>query len=499
MLTHFPFEQPISKQAYQEQARKLKHALAQMQQKIKEKKLSVLILFEGFSAAGKGNCMSQTILALDPRFFKTYSILPPNQVERRYPDMRRFWEMLPRKGQMVLLDRSWYHELIDHMACSDNITAEEIHQRLEQIERFERQITDDKTLLIKFFIHISRQEQKKRLQKLSAKESTSWRVTPRDWECNKHYADHLASADLALKSTDFPFARWHVIDGTYRRNRNLTIYRTILNEVQNALGSLEVPTPPLKHSSNLGSSGFALQKQKKLSEINLQKSFDPFAYHETCKRLQKSLRKLQNEMYLKKIPAILVFEGWDAAGKGGAIKRVSAALDARGYTVNPIASPTETELAHHYLWRFWNTLPKTGHIAIYDRSWYGRVMVERVENITPRQDWQRAYREINEFEYDLHLWGAAIIKFWLHIDPDVQLERFNKRQSIPEKRWKITDEDWRNREKWSEYEKAVDQMIALTSTEFAPWTIVEANDKLYARIKVLQTLEHALRKHLRQG
>ena len=219
-------------------------------------------------------------------------------------------------------------------------------------------------------------------------------------------------------------------------------------------------------------------------------------YKKRLSVLQKELTRLQNEMYLKRIPVVVALEGWDAAGKGGAIKRLTEPLDPRGYEVVPTAAPNDIEKAHHYLWRFWRAVPKDGHMTIFDRTWYGRVMVERIEGFCSQAEWHRAYREINQMEQNLKDHGVIVLKFWLQIDKDEQERRFNERLEDPEKQWKITDEDWRNREKWDEYVKAVDEMILRTSTTYAPWTIVEADSKYYARIKILETVVRALKNRI---
>ena len=237
---------------------------------------------------------------------------------------------------------------------------------------------------------------------------------------------------------------------------------------------------------------FKLVKEPKLSEVNLTKALNEEEYRELLKKEQSTLKKLHNKIYRKKIPVVIAYEGWDAAGKGGNIRRVAEALDPRGYEVVPIAAPTADELAHQHLWRFWTKLPKDGHITIFDRTWYGRLMVERIEGFASEEQWKRAYQEINEFEEELERWGAVIIKFWLHFSKEEQLKRFELRQNTPEKQWKITDEDWRNREKWDQYVTAVDEMIAYTSTDFAPWHIIESEDKKFARIKALRTIINSI-------
>ena len=232
----------------------------------------------------------------------------------------------------------------------------------------------------------------------------------------------------------------------------------------------------------------------KLAEVDLSLSMDDNEYGKELKKLQTRLSELHNIIYRKRIPVILCYEGWDAAGKGGNIRRVTYALDPRGFDVHPIASPSPDEKNRHYLWRFWTKLPKTGHICIFDRTWYGRVMVERLEGFCTEKEWRRAYHEINEFERMLTDSGTVLLKFWLHIDQDVQLERFTNRENTPEKQWKITDEDWRNRDKWPEYEAAVDELLQKTSTKNAPWYIIESNDKKYARIKTLRIIVKAIEK-----
>jgi polyphosphate kinase 2 (PPK2 family) len=215
-------------------------------------------------------------------------------------------------------------------------------------------------------------------------------------------------------------------------------------------------------------------------------------YAKELKRWQARLRELEFTCYERRRPVVVVYEGWDAAGKGGNIKRVIGALDPRGYSVIPIAAPRGDDATHHYLWRFWNRIPKAGHFAIFDRSWYGRVLVERVEGYCTEAEWRRAFHEINEFELALHHFGTVIVKLWLHISKAEQLRRFRERQRLDFKRFKITDEDWRNREKWDRYREAVADAIGRTSTSYAPWTIVEADDKPWSRIKAMRTIAEAI-------
>jgi len=271
------------------------------------------------------------------------------------------------------------------------------------------------------------------------------------------------------------------------------MFRTMTEELERAVHM------PRRSRNRRSARGMPLPPIDKsvLDSIDLGLDLSKSRYTQELKRCQKRVAEIEHEVYLKRIPVVIVYEGWDAAGKGGTIRRLVQGLDPRGYEVVPIAAPNDIEKLHHYLYRFWTRLPKAGHITIFDRSWYGRVLVERVERFCSEREWKRAFTEINETERQWADFGTAIIKFWLHIDRDEQLRRFKQRQSIPHKRWKITDEDWRNRDKWNVYREAVDEMLVRTSTSHAPWTVVEANSKHYARVKTLKTVIATLDERLR--
>ena len=364
-------------------------------------------------------------------------------------------------------------------------------KRIESIRRFERQLTDNGYLVLKFFMQIDKDEQGKRMEKLLGKEDTKWRVTGADKWQHKHYKKCENVIDRYMKDTNMSTSPWYIIDAEDKKWAELQVMDILVSSIEVALQNQSHSVPILQNV-------FPLVKMPKLKDVELEgKTIDEEEYQKELKKLQSRLGELHNRLYRKRVPVIITYEGWDAAGKGGNIKRVTGALDPRGYEVQPIASPEPHEKARHYLWRFWTRLPKDGHIAIFDRTWYGRVMVERLEGFCSENDWKRAYNEMNEFEKELHDWGAVIIKFWVQIDKDTQLERFTERQNNPEKQWKITDEDWRNREKWDQYEDAVNEMLKKTSTTFAPWHILESVDKKYARIKALKIIIKELEKALK--
>ncbi len=481
------------KEDYKDMTKFLADSLYKLQLKIKEKKLPVIIVFEGWGASGKGSLIAETIKTLDPRFFKVYSTLPASDDEKRFPLMERFWLDIPERGKMAIMDRSWYQELAI-AKLEDNISEDEYIRRVESVNTFERQLTDDGYLIIKFFLHISRGEQKKRFGKLKEDDATKWRVTDIDKMRNKNYDVYYKQFDDMLTRTNTEYAHWKIIDTTDKQFTRFQVFNILVSQITNAVNSETHYPSPVDVSSM-----FTLKKMPLLSEVDLSgKTVKESKYPEELKKRQKELAKLHSKIYQRKIPAVILFEGWDAAGKGGAIKRIGSALDPRGYEAVPIAAPDKTELNHHYLWRFWKALPKTGHITIFDRTWYGRVMVEKIEGFTPPERCAMAYREINEFERELTRSGIVVIKMWLQIDKDEQEKRFNDRMNNPEKQWKITDEDWRNRAKWDEYESAVNDMIKNTSTDFAPWNIIEANDKLFARIKALDIVINALGNALKE-
>lgn len=460
--------------------------LSQQQMKLKEKRLPVLVLIEGWGAAGKGSAIGQIIKNIDPRFFKVFSMpSTPTEEERRRPFLYRFFEKIPEAGKFTFLDSGWMDQIM-----KERLDDKAYAQRVDSVKRFERGLTDNGYLVLKFFFHISKKEQENRIEALLSEKDTAWRVSEGDLWQNRHYDKCLEAFDRYLDDTNTPSAPWYIVDSKSKKFAELQVMETLCMGIETALHNESLAVPLLQNA-------FPLIKMPKLRDVPLEgKTLDEEKYKKELKELQQKLGQLHNRLYRKRVPVIIAYEGWDAAGKGGNIKRLTGALDPRGFEVHPIASPEPHEKARHYLWRFWTRLPKDGHIAIFDRTWYGRVMVERLEGFCSENDWQRAYYEMNEFEQELHNWGAVILKFWVQIDKDTQLARFTERQNTPSKQWKITDEDWRNREKWDLYEQAVDEMLQKTSTTYAPWHILESVDKKYARIKALHIVIDALEKAL---
>ena len=490
MLKHWQASERPEKAVLDARLDKARAGLYELQLKIKEAKLPVLVLLEGWSAAGKGSVIGRLIKNIDPRFFRVAAMARPTEEDLRRPFLYRFMKDIPGAGSFAFYDGGWIEQTTTEF-LRGQLYEQDYAARLESIQRFERQLTDNGYLVMKFFLHIDREEQERRLEALRADKDTAWRATDFDLWQNTHYKKCRKVFDHALAMTNTPAAPWYILDASDPKWTELQALETLVQGIHVALQNQAKSVPLLPNT-------FPLVTMPLLSQVTLEgKTLKEEDYRRQLKALQKQLGELHNRLYRRRVPVVIAYEGWDAAGKGGNIKRLTEALDPRGYEVHPIASPEPYAKARHYLWRFWTRLPKDGHIAIFDRTWYGRVMVERLEGFCSENDWQRAYNEINEFERELTDWGAVVIKFWVQIDKQTQLLRFNERQNDPAKQWKITEEDWRNREKWDAYETAVNEMLQKTSTANAPWHILESVDKKYARIKALQitadTLEKALR------
>lgn len=465
-----------------------RNELAKRQQIIKDANLPVIVILEGWGTAGKGSALGSIIKYMDPRFFRVYNMDVKTEDEARKPFLYRHAAKMPEYGQFSFFDGGVMDE-VTKLYLHKEIGEKEYKNRVQSIINYERQLRDNGYLVVKFFLDIDKKTQKERINKLLSGKNTKWRVSKDDIWQNENFDKCKKVYEQYLKDTDTVACPWHEITANDRDEVERFIANTIVSSIDAALKD--------KWVADIPENKYKLKEVLPLNEIELNgKELSDEEYRKRLKELQKELKGLHNKLYQKRIPLIIAYEGWDAAGKGGNIKRIASALDPRGYEVFPIASPTKEEKNRHFLWRFYNRLPRTGHVAIYDRTWYGRVMVERLEGFCTENDWQRAFNEINEFEKDLTDWGAIVIKFWIQIDKDTQLDRFTVRQNTPEKQWKLTDEDWRNREKWDVYEEAINEMIAKTSTKFAPWNIIESNDKKYARIKTLEIVIDEIKKRL---
>ena len=491
MFEHIDLNKKLSKEAYKLQIVQLEEKLASLQQKIKELKIPVVIVTEGWSSSGKGSAISKILNPLDPRYFNVYSM------RRRYenPSMRpflwAFWIRLPQKGRITLFDRSWCRGLLPdaNTITAWKLTETESKHYYDDVNAFEQQLSDDGMVIIKFFLHISQNEQRKRFKELEKNASTRWRIDEKDWEQNSHYEDYLTCFKSMIQNTDKGSNLWTIVEAEDHRFAAIKMLNVIIERLEAKIA--EQKTDTLREHTQ------KTQQISILSSIDLGQTISEDDYRKQLKVYQRKISDLAYKLYDRRRAVVIVYEGWDASGKGGNIKRIVQEVDPRGYEVVPIGVPTEEELSHHYLWRFYRKLPKDGHIAIFDRSWYGRILVERVEGFCTATEWMRAYKEINDMERHCINHGIIILKFWMHIDADEQLRRFKAREQNLLKQYKITEEDWRNREKWELYEEATNEMLFRTSTHNAPWIIVESNCKKYARIKTLKILTNELEHQLK--
>lgn len=480
----------VDKVHFKKEAQKLRVALLEAQRELINSNLSAIVVVGGVEGSGKTEVVNLLLEWMDARGIEVFALSAPTDEERERPRFWRFWRALPPKGKLGVFIGSWYTQPIVERTFKVSDEAA-LDQELDRIAAFEKMLVQENTVLLKFWLHLSKPVQKKHLARLEKDPATRWRVTKQDWKFFRKYDKFRKVSEHALLKTNTSLAPWTIVDAQDKRHRSLAVARELLAQLRArqgaAKGAADAPKP-------------ALPKPKKvnlLSKLDLSLSLPEKEYDKRLADYQGRLNLLARKMRDKKRSLILVFEGPDAAGKGGTIRRLTTALDARSYQVISTAAPTDEERSHPYLWRFWRRLPRQGRTTIYDRSWYGRVLVERLEGFCRPEDWRRAYEEINAFESDLADFGVLVLKFWIALSPEEQLRRFQEREKTPYKRHKITQEDWRNRDKWDAYQAAACDMIERTSTDKAPWVTVEGVDKRWARVKTIKTTCERLERILR--
>ncbi|MDH3622458.1 MAG: polyphosphate:AMP phosphotransferase [Myxococcales bacterium] len=493
----------LSKDEFDERAEDLRLKLLIAQDQLQRSKaFQVIVDLAGVGGAGKGMAVNALHTWLDTRFLTTRSYTEPSEEERQRPAYWRYWRDLPPKGRIGLFLRGRYRQLIIDF-FDGKMTEAKLENELDRITAFEDELSADGALILKFWLHLGQDAQATRLKKLESDPATSWRVTDIDWKHWHEYDRYISIVERVITKTNTGVAPWHIVESADGRYRDITIAETIVEALADALRERHIEPfeaddharPPKKDP---------LPKQPAgpptiLSTLDQSERVDKNEYQQRLLELQAEHHVLQRTARHRGISSIYVFEGSDAAGKGGSIRRLVATLDARNYQVIQVAAPTEEEAAQHYLWRFWRHVSAAGRLTVFDRSWYGRVLVERVEGFASQDEWRRAYAEMNDFEEQLTEYGIVLAKFYLHITPDEQWKRFEARLKTPYKRWKLTKDDWRNRARWWDYEQAVHDMFEATDTRHAPWTLIAANDKRAARLKVLRTACEALRRRLNGG
>ena len=487
----------VSREEFEAQEPKLRLQLLEAQRALQKEGVPVIVLFAGADGAGKGETVKRLMEWLDTRGVDTHAFGEATDEERERPRWWRYWMRLPPRGRIGIFFGSWYSEPLVARAFS-RLSRARYDRVLSEIASFEQMLAEDGALVVKLWIHLSKKGLRKRLRRLEEDRATRWKVTGADWKHFGRYERYIEASEHAIRRTDTSLAPWVLVEATDERYRDLMAGRTLLERIRARLAEAPAargaaapkgsPAPPPARTRQASLTI--------LDRVDLKKRLSDREYDERLEAAQGRVGKLVRAAFEKKRSTVVVFEGWDAAGKGGSIRRLTAAMDPRTYRVISVAAPTDEEKAHHYLWRFWRHVPRAGYVTVYDRSWYGRVLVERVEGFARPDEWSRAYLEINDFENQLAGHGIVLAKYWLHVDAEEQLRRFHEREKLAWKRHKIGPEDWRNREKWDAYENAVEDMIARTSTTAAPWTIVPANDKRVARVKVLETFCRTLERAL---
>ena len=499
--------QKVTKEEFKERVPILRQQLLMAQMELRKARFPVILLFGGVDGAGKGDLANLLNSWLDARRIWTRAYGLPTDDERERPPYWKFWRDLPPNGHIGIFLSAWYSKPLLQRVHGE-IGDSQFEEELSRIAEFERTLAVDGAVILKFWMHLGKEAQRMRFETLESDPLQAWRVTKRDWKHWEMYDQFISAAERLIMKTSTGEAPWTIVEGTDPGFRTLEAGAHILQGIRRGLAAesgRHKARKAAKHNpgdeeasgdDESGSIMASIRTPTVLSTLDMEKKLPKDEYEVRLDEAQAHLNLLHRRARDRKVSTIIVLEGWDAAGKGGAIRRLVTALDARDYEVIQIAAPTDEEKAHHYLWRFWRHLPRAGKVTIFDRSWYGRVMVERIEGFATEEEWRRAYAEINEFEDGLVSHGMVLVKFWIHITQEKQEERFLARAETPYKAWKLTDEDWRNREHWEAYENVVNDFVERTSTRTAPWILVEGNDKRYARVRVIEEVCSALERVL---
>jgi polyphosphate:AMP phosphotransferase len=474
----------IGKARFAREAPKLREALLLAQFELKQAALGpVLVIVSGVEGAGRHETANQLTAWMDPRHIRVMGFGAPTPEEAVRPAAWRYWNALPARGALGVFMSAWYYEPLALRASGD-LDAHGYDDYLQRLRQHEAMLAAEGVVLVKFWMHLSKPAMKARLREIEHDPDERWRLTGQEKRDLKDYQSRRDDWEHMLRTTSTGVAPWYVIEGADKRYREITVATVLLGAMRDA----NARKPARSVAQSAPPAPAVLGNVEILRHLDLGQRLPKRRYDDELSRCQSKLARLTRHKRFADHALVLAFEGVDAAGKGGAIRRVTGALDARQYQTVPISAPDDEELAHPYLWRFWRMVPRRGGITIFDRTWYGRVLVERVEGLCTSEAWMRAYDEINQFEEELTDASVVVCKFWLQISREEQLARFRTRAKTPFKRFKITPDDWRNRKRWRDYEQAAADMIERTSTDLVPWTLVEAEDKHFARVKVLRTI-----------
>jgi polyphosphate:AMP phosphotransferase len=483
----------VSKEEYDAAIPDLRVGLINAQYDLRSADFPVIIWIAGDDRRAANELVNRLNEWMDSRFADTRVFADPTDEENQRPQLWRLWRSLPPKGRASFFVGGLMRAATQH--AKGEIDEPHFSIWLRHIANMQTELVADGALLLKFFLHTPADVQKKKLKKAAKDAQEGWQVDKRDWAALDGLGPVMPIAERILRETSGPGAPWTIVESTDDRYRDLTVAKTILSALAARLAEEARQQGPALAAAVFGDYDSAANV---LSGVDLTQTLSRDAYRAQLAAEQGRLKKLSLEARKRGISTVLAFEGWDAAGKGGVIRRITGAMEAGDYRVIPVAAPTEEERKFHYLWRFWRDLPPAGKTVIFDRTWYGRVLVERLEGFASPAEWQRAFDEINDFEAQMVEHGYYVAKFWLHVSPEEQLARFKAREETPYKQHKITDEDYRNRERWDEYVKAVDQKILRTTSDRARWHVIAANNKQFARVATLKAINKGLARTLRE-
>ena len=486
----------VGKEDFDEAALKLRRELLALQFECRDKPFPVILIVAGAEGAGKGSVVHRLNEWMDPSLIETRAFWYRSDEEDAHPRYWRFWRTLPAHGITGVFFGSWYtHPITDRAA--GKLPEDRFDAEMQRINEFEQMLADDGALIVKLWLHVSEKSAWKNLKRQTREQFKELDIPLKKKPFLRRHRSIAETAAQAIHKTNAGHAPWHLIEAEDSRYLEITAGETLQRALAAHLARASQPPPDAKTSARAAPP--PADQPTVLSAVPLDRQLQEDEYKKQVQDCQDRLRKLFWQARRRGVSAVAVFEGWDAAGKGSALRRLTQAIDPRLFRLVQFAAPTDEERAHHYLWRFWRHVPRDGSSTFFDRSWYGRVLVERVEGFARPEEWQRAYGEINRFEKHLADHGIALFKFWLHISKGEQLARFREREKTPHKRHKITDEDWRNRERWEDYEQAVHDMVSHTSTDHAPWTLVAGNDKRHARVQILRTIVEGLEERVRRA
>lgn len=480
--------------AFRKLQTKLRLELLHLQQQARAIGVPTLILLSGIRGAGVIDTVNLLNTWMDPRWIATTAFDTPSDEERERPLFWRYWRSLPKAGSIGLYLGGWYSDAVA-AKCDGTLSEPAFLKHLQRMNAFEQTLAAEGALILKIWLHLSKSEQKAALPRIDKDPLVGFRASDNTWETPRNYRAYVNAAAMAMRQTADETRPWFIVEGGDDNYRRASVLSALASRLKTHCARHEENSP---RELRRKKPAIATSKHNALRSVKMRKAMTDAAYTKAFHKAQIRLHALQQQAREAGVSTVVVFEGWDAAGKGGAIRRLTYALNARDYRVVPIGAPTDEERAHHYLWRFWRQLGRAGGMTVFDRSWYGRVLVERVEAMIDKDTWTRAYAEINDFERQIIEHGSVVVKMWLHITKEEQLKRFKERAETPHKKWKLTPDDWRNREKWSAYEAAVNDMVHHTSSKAAPWHLIAANDKSAARITVLETVADSIESALRR-